>query len=333
LKNRQGVRFGPHKDRTEIPVEEAFMENTETLPAFREFLTAVTHVNYDRFAAFVEQARHSMGNTETLPAFRAFLAAVAPLNRGRFAAFVEEARRLLVVPLRKKWEALQPQLVVLQRWITDCDLLVRVVTGENSYTELIAWALSPATNLQTAEVLQRSLLAGLNIDWQPAVPVEPNTQVWTVDGTLDLLLPFTPHPVVIEVKTESDEHPAPSGKAQTFAYPDAARKKLGLGLQDPVHMVFLTPDGREAENPRAICQSFARFALLIAKGLEQVEVPDHLRSPFGMVITILARYCMPSIDDVSRWQSNMPDGQLIGRIGDISLMTNLLLGGENHGTV
>jgi hypothetical protein len=148
-----------------------------------------------------------------------------------------------------------------------------------------------------------------------------------------LLLPFTPHPVVVEVKTESDEHPAPSGKAQTIAYPDAARKKLGLDPQDPVDMVFLTPDGREAENPKAICRSFARFALVIAKGLEQVEVPDHLRSLFGMVITILAKYYLPSIDEASRWQSNMTDDQLIHRAGDFSVMTNLLFGGKNHGTV
>ena len=149
----------------------------------------------------------------------------------------------------------------------------------------------------------------------------------------DLLLPFSTHPVVVEVKTESDEHPAPSGKAQTFAYPDAARKKLGLGPQDRVHMVFLTPDGRDAENPEAICRSFARFAHVIAEGLEQVEVPDHLRSPFAMVITMLAKYCSPSIIEAMRWQSNMTDNQLIHRAGDFSVMTKLLFGGENHGAV
>jgi hypothetical protein len=274
-----------------------------------------------------------MENVETLPAFREFLAAVTHLNHDRFAAFLERASRSLVVPLRGQWEALQPQLVVLQRWMTDCDLLDRIVTDEDSYSELIAWALSPATNLQTAEAVQRNLLANLEIDWQPAVPVEPSTQFSTEGGTLDLLLPFTPHPIVVEVKTESDEHAAPSGRAQTFAYPDAARKKLGLGPQDPVHMVFLTPDGREAENPEAICRSFARFALVIAEGLEQVEVPDRLRSPFGMVITMLARYYFPSIDEAIRWQSNMTDDQLIQRAGDFSVMTKLLFGGENHGTV
>ena len=209
------------------------MENVETLPAFREFLSAVTRLNHDRFAAFVEAARRPMENVETLPAFRGFLSAVTRLNHDRFAAFVEETRRPLVASLRGQWEALQPQLVVLQRWITDCDLLVRIVTDEDSYTELIAWALSPATNLQTAEVLQRNLLASFEIGWQPAVPVEPSTQVSTEDGTLDLLLPFTPHPIVVEVKTESDEHPAPSGKAQTIAYPDAARKKLGFRSARP----------------------------------------------------------------------------------------------------
>jgi hypothetical protein len=152
------------------------MENVETLPAFREFLSAVTRLNHDRFAAFLEETRWSMENVETLPAFRKFSSAATRLNHDRFAAFLEDTRRPLVAPLRRQWEALQPQLVVLQRWITGCDLLDRIVTGEDSYTELIAWALSPTTSLQTAEVLQRNLLASFDIDWQPAAPVEPSTQ-------------------------------------------------------------------------------------------------------------------------------------------------------------
>lgn len=279
-----------------------------------------------------------MERGEIVPAFRDFLASLIRLRSGAvdthepFSAFLAQARPLVIGPMRKEWEALQSELGVVQRWFTDCDLLDRIVTSEDSYTELIAWALSPSTALGTAELLQRKWLTSLDIDWGNAKPVEPQTWLKTEDGIPDLVLSYKTRTVVVEVKTDSDEHRTPSGKPQTTAYPPAVRKTLGLSAQHPIHMVFLTPDGWAACDRDAICASFARFALVLAKALEEVEPADHLRSAFGMIITSFATYSLPAIKEAIRWQSDLTEDFLIRRFGDISLMARMLLGGH-HGRI
>ena len=276
-----------------------------------------------------------MEPVDTLPAFRQFLTAItrlrpASVDHGeRLAWFLAQVRPLVVKPTRIRWEALQPHLTALRPWLTDCDLLDRVVSLEDSYTELISWSLRPATDPRSAEVRQRSWLASLGIDWRNATPVEPQTRMLTEDGVPDLVLSFETHTVVVEVKTGSDEHLVPSGDFQTIAYPRAVRTKLGLSSQHPVHMVFLTPDCRAADNPEAICTSFAHFALVLAKALSEVELIDELRFAFAMLITQLATCSSPSIKQAASWQDEQSDDLLIRRIGEISLIAKLLLGGSN----
>jgi hypothetical protein len=135
--------------------------------------------------------------------------------------------------------------------------------------------------------------------------------------------------VIVEVKTGSEEHLVPSGEDQTVVYPGAVRNALDLGSQHPVHMVFLTPDGRKAENPEAICTSFAHFALVLARALEEVGLAGDLRLAFGMLITQLATHPPSPIMEALEWQEELTDAQLIDRIGRISRMAKLLSGGSD----
>ena len=157
---------------------------------------------------------------ETLPAFRQFLAAAARLRptsidyAERLSGFLDQAKPLIIGPTRLQWQALNPDLDLLSRWYTNCDLLDRIVSLEDSYTELIAWALRPATHPESAQLRQRRWLASLGIDLANEAPAEPRTQVLTHDGVPDLVLSFGTKTVVVEVKTDSAEHPAPSGLAQ-----------------------------------------------------------------------------------------------------------------------
>lgn len=276
-----------------------------------------------------------MQSIETLSAFRQFLTAVTRLrpapvdHREQLAAFLARAIPLVVTPTRSQWRALQPKLTVMRRWFTDCDLLDRILTLEDSYTELISWSLRPATDPRTAEQRQRSWLASLGIGWRNETPVEPQTQMLTEDGVPDLVLSYRTQTVIVEVKTESVEHSVPSGNAQTVAYPDAVRSTLGVNSQHPIHMVFLTPDCRAADNPEAICTSFANFALALARALADVELIDELRVVFSMLITQFATYSSSSIKQAVNWQYELTDDTLIRRIGDISRMAKLLSGGSD----
>jgi hypothetical protein len=150
----------------------------------------------------------------------------------------------------------------------------------------------------------------------------------TNDGVPDLVLPFQRQTVVIEVKTDSQEHPAPLGKAQTVAYPAAVRLTLHLNAEHPVHIVFLTPDSRPAENPDAICTSFAHFAVVLARTLANIDLPDELCLLTGMVITLLATFETP-IRNIVGWRTNVDDALLIEHISDISDITKLLSGVSN----
>jgi hypothetical protein len=271
---------------------------------------------------------------EALPAFRQFLAAAIRLRpssidyRERLSAFLVQAKPLIIGPTRQQWQALKPDLDVLSRWYTNCDLLDRIVGLEDSYTELIAWALRPATHPESAQLRQRSWLASLGIDLANELPAEPRTQVLTPDGIPDLVLSFGTQTVVVEVKTDSPEHPAPSGTAQTLAYPDAVRSILQLNTTLPLHMVFLTPDSRAAENPDAICTNFAHFAVVLARALADMELPVDVRVLVGMVITLLATFESP-IKNMVGWQRDIDDTLLIDHIGDIFLTTRLLSGARH----
>lgn len=266
--------------------------------------------------------------------FRQFLTEVSRLrprfvdNSDRLGAFLVQAKRFVVEPTRLQWQRLKPQLDTLSPWYTNCDLLDSIVSLEDSYTELIAWALRPGVHPESAQLRQRNWVASLGIDWANDDPAEPCTQMWTNDGIPDLVLQFRTQTIVIEVKTHSQEHSTPYGKYQTVAYPDAVRATLRLGPEHPVHIVFLTPDSRPAENADAICTSFARFAVVLAKTLADIDLPDNFRVLVGMVITLLSTLGSP-IKNMVGWRTDIDDALLIQHIGDISLVTRLLAGITN----
>lgn len=272
---------------------------------------------------------------EAVPAFRRFLATATRLRRAspdrqeQFNTFLAKAKPLLVKPTRRRWEALTPQLAILQSWFVAHDLLAKIAHLEDSYTELIRWALEPATHPPSAELRQSSWLASLGIDWRNARPAEPCTQFWTSDGVPDLVLSFAPQTVVVEVKTWSNEHLVPSGKTQTIAYPDAVRSALRLSSQHPIHIVFLTPDRHAADNPEAICTSFAHFALVLAGTLADIDLADDLRFAFAMLITHLATFGLPLMTQAVGWHRELNDDLLLRHIREISVMTKLLLERNN----
>jgi hypothetical protein len=199
---------------------------------------------------------------------------------------------------------------------------------EDSYTELLAWALHPATHRQTAELRQRAWLASLGIDWRGASHAEPKTWLQTEHGVPDLVLQYGTQTVVVEVKTDSAEHLVGSGGYQTLDYPDEVRKALDLGPGHQMHMVFITPDGREAASPDAKCTSFAQFALVMAKTLEHVDLAGDIRTAFSMLITEFATYPPSPIREALGWGERLINAELADRTREITVAAKLLAGGN-----
>lgn len=300
----------------------------------------LTSMESPRLAISHEPRRDSIGDVGALPAFRRFLAAVCrrrptstSTDKGeQFAAFIEQANHLVVPSVLNRWKALRSDLAVLRRWFADCDLLGRIASLEDSYTEMIAWALSPETHNRThkriAELSQRNWLTSLGMDWPEATPAKLETWPWTEDGIPDLVLRSSTHAVVVEVKTKSQEHPAPSGKLQTDAYHDSVAKELGLP-SDAVDVVFLTPDGRRPASKAAVHTTFAHFALVLAKVLDKLELHQDLRVPFRMLITLFATYPpSPIKSEPAEWEREGKGTAMVGHRNEILLIEKLLSGGS-----
>ena len=244
-------------------------------------LTAAT----ERFHEFVARSRallHTTASNDPSDAFR---------------SFVEQASPLIVAPIRQALVELRERVRLLRPWIMPHDLLA--VAGleynEDAYTELIAWALHPRTHPPSAKPRQRAWLESLRLPvgnelWSPADPI---TQVSTADGIPDLVLRYDDIVVVVEAKTGSAEHDTPSGTPQTRAYPRAVANALRLAPYIPVHIVFLTPDRRAADNPDAVCTSYLDFVVALARALDPAELPDDLRTAFKMLFTHLTLHAVP----------------------------------------
>jgi hypothetical protein len=175
------------------------------------------------------------------------------------------------------------------RWIVRHDLLS--VAGsrlvENSYTELMEWALRPATHPASAERRQRSWLRAVGLDDSicGSGACIPQTQLVTDDGIPDLVLRFENSTVVVEAKTWSAEHAAPSQKPQTVAYEGSVRRTLELDVDHRVEVVFITPSRREAKNQKAKATSFVDFAFALASALDREEMPADTRAAYAMLFT------------------------------------------------
>lgn len=135
---------------------------------------------------------------------------------------------------------------------------------------------APGSTLQR----QRAWLSSLHIREACDLdgPAEPVSRLYTDDGFPDLVLRYRHFVVVVEAKTGTGEHAAPSGLPQSLAYPPAVRRKLGLEDLIPVYLVFLTttPDAKPA-NPEAIVTSYRDFASAMASALDAADLSDEVR--------------------------------------------------------
>ena len=209
----------------------------------------------------------------------------------QFQHFVTAAMPLLVVEIKCLLPRLVDRASVAERWFVGHDLLS--IAGrsliENSYTELMAWALRPTTHLASALRRQQAWLNVIGLDENICgqEPCVPQTQLITDDGIPDLVLQFKNSTVVVEAKTGSAEHAAPSMKPQTIAYQESVPRTLNLASDHTVAIVFITPDGREAKNPQAKSTTFIEFAFALARVLDGEELPADTRAAYAMLFTHL----------------------------------------------
>jgi hypothetical protein len=219
-----------------------------------------------------------------------------------FQQFVDGAMPLIFSDIKR----LLPQIVqranLIEPWLVRDDLLA--VAGcrfvEDAYTELMAWALKPATHPASAGQRQSAWLAALGLGQTVCADevCEPRTQVHTEDGIPDLVMQFPHVTIGVEAKTGSAEHRTPSGKKQTVAYADSLRQALNLRPEDRLKMVLITPDGRDASNDDAVCTTYVEFVLAIASALHGCEVPTDTRAAYAMLFTHFLACATPPKSDV-----------------------------------
>ena len=285
---------------------------------------------------------------ELLPRFRGFLDAAVPLlSRSEaspvaaFRDFIERARPLLLKRLPEQIAALRPKWERLRGWLIDPahDLLriAGLTYGEDAYTDLIAWALRPSTHPPTALRRQQAWLARLGISESemPAEPAEPITRLFTCDGIPDLIFNFLHFVLVVEAKTGTAEHAAPSGKSQTHAYGPAALEALGRDPKTPTITVFLTPHGSDAANPDAVLTTYADFAVALALELSPEELPEEVGHSLRLLVTHFLGCAAPDgidlvrvIDELSAAESD-PDSAarervLLANLSGVSRLIELL---------
>lgn len=245
------------------------------------------------------------GGTALAGQFRDFIAAATTITSGSsvegFQTFVREAMPLLFADIRNLLPEIAERATLTTRWLTNADLLA--VAGfrfvEDAYTELMAWALRPATHPASGVERQAAWLKvlGVDADDYPSDPCEPFTQMQTEDGIPDLVMALPTMTICVEAKTGSTEHPTPSGQPQTLAYPVSVRRALLAAADHRVKMVYLTPDGHEAENPEAVCTTYVEFVLAVAGALEGHDLPPDTRAAFRMLFTHLLTHATPPSTD------------------------------------
>jgi hypothetical protein len=300
------------------------------------------------FRIFIEQANAiSQKPCDTmLQAFSQFISDATPIYEHltappptkEFQAFVDEALPMVVAGLKKDLPALMERARLAVRWLVPDDLLA--VAGlsyvENSYTELMAWALRPDTHPASALRRQQAWLESLKpkIELVTQQPAHPWTQVGTDDGIPDLILKFEQGVIIVEAKTGTFEHAAPSGATQTVAYEAAVRKKYDLASTVPVYVVLISPNGQEAANPEARNTSYVGFALALAKLLEIEQLPPDTRAAYRMLFTHFLTCATSStrpvrelVEAIAAWPDDcQSDGQIpLDRLNDLSVAMKCLL--------
>lgn len=267
------------------------------------------------FEDFIEQAsalRHDHTDTSLLRTFGEFIAEAKPLHEVlvrpptfEFQTFVDKAVPLVLRSLQSDLPALKQRAELADRWLVADDLLA--VAGlsyvENAYTELMAWALRPKTHRESALRRQTAWLESLEpkieLSNQERKPATVETQVATDDGIPDLILRFEHTVIVVEAKTGTVEHAAPSGTMQTIAYIPAVRHRYRIA-DESVYAVLISPDGQQAANEgqEARSTSYVAFALAMAYCLEAEQLPLDTRAAFKMLFTHFLTRATPTTEPV-----------------------------------
>lgn len=285
----------------------------------------------ERFRAFIEQAR-AIRHNEPEPVATSWAPAIAtPKEKtiADFRAFVAKAEPIVTSRAREALRRIAPDAQRVLPWLTKHDLIA--IAGysraEESYTRLLQWALEAGGQAEIALRVQRALLEHLGIEHDLQAPLEVRIEVETEHGRPDLVLFDSSLLVVIEAKTDTQEHETPNGLPQTVDYPN-----VGPALDIPnarVAMVFLTPDRRRAANPEAKLLSFAEIAFVLANAMTMMAVDDDLRAGYRLLITHWLERGGPRGFDVAKALRSVPtwldasDRELLRELGTIHRISEL----------
>lgn len=217
-------------------------------------------------------------------------AAVSDLELERFRAFAQRAEAIAIGRMRERLPAIRAAALEVTRWLTPHDLLA--VSGrsrfEDPYTELLAWSLAAGADDATNLTIQRAWLRRMGFARRAREidqATTPETQLGTDDGFIDLVLQYPQFSVVVEAKTDTSEHTTPLGRHQTLSYPAAFRRLRRLPPDHPVEVVFLTVDGSEAANDKAVLATWKDCALAIVDVLAACDLDHHLSGALAMLAT------------------------------------------------
>jgi hypothetical protein len=223
-----------------------------------------------------------------------------------FESFIAQAKPIVVQQIRATLRAHRSQLTNLCRWVVpqSCDVLaVAGLRGhEDRYTNLIAWMLWPEGKPELALRCQKAWLKSLGlhkIAMQMKKAIKPVREFVTKNGRPDMVMHFQQPDfiLIVEAKTVTEEHETPNSDLQTRAYPAAVRERLGLPKNHPGAMVFLTRDGREADNSNAIVTTYELLVTVVAASLSPDEISHNLRWAYSSVITHFLTHAVPSETD------------------------------------
>lgn len=220
-----------------------------------------------------------------------------------FRKFIGEATPMLVSNIRLSLYKIVALAKLAKRWLVRHDLLYDAgLTYEDSYTNLMAWALHPDTHPASERGRQQAWLAslGLNKEFSVRKPCVPKLWLSTDDGIPDLVLQYQNGVIVVEAKTKSGEHPAPSGGKQTDVYPEAVRRKLQLGENSCVKLVFITRDRKQPSNPEAKSTTFVEFALTLVEVLDRENLHPDTKAAYAMFFTHFLTHAAPYGTDVRK---------------------------------
>ncbi len=300
-----------------------------------------------------------MGLTDTkVERFKRFMAAARPLlatvehsstasRRGApptasFRAFVERATPVATAHARALIRRLTPVGRTLRPWLVPHDLLE--VAGyayvETAYTSLLSWALFPPGRPDAALACQRAWASRVASGLVVHRAAEPYHQLWTEDGIPDLVLVYDDGVLVVEAKTKSAEHGAPSGAPQTVAYALAAPGALGVEhAHKTCHLVYLTTDRSKPAYPQAVASTYAELAFALAAAGQTLAADDPLRPAYAMLITHFVRCAVPrganveeTMDQLEVWSCSpgaVSGSEIIMQLASIQTIAALLLPEED----